>query len=95
MLFGVDYIQCNYILTFSIDNYCHYFGLERDDNFKHKTSNPRVMIDIVFDTNGNKKRRAIAWVLHDLPPFVRILALSSYYKIDEYEPDLLDTNTSV
>jgi hypothetical protein len=58
-------------------------GFERDQNFNFKTSNPRAMIDIFINVT-DKSRRVIAWVLPDLPRFVRILALSQYGKYDKY-----------
>jgi hypothetical protein len=66
-------------------------GLERDLNFNLKTSNPRVLIDIVYNSVVDHKSRAIAWVLPDLPPFVRILSLTQYGKNDAYARDATNT----
>jgi hypothetical protein len=77
--YSVDYIFCSPSVSYP---YCHFMGFEREhaaSSFKHITTNPRILIDIIIELSPTTKpTRVIAWVLPDLPPFVRILALSQY-----------------
>jgi hypothetical protein len=85
MRFTVDFLYCNKAsFGGSYYPFCFFMGMERDLNFNLKTSNPRVMIDIRIEVTTLKKRRVVAWVLPDLPAFVKILALSQSGKNDAY-----------
>jgi hypothetical protein len=51
--------------------------MERDLNYNFKTTNPRTLLDVHYDTD-DRYHTVVAWVLPQLPAYVKVLAVSQY-----------------